>query len=95
MSMKGEYISKLDSRINEWSADIHTLAVKANRPGALTRTEYYKQIVALRKKQYNAYKQLLEVEQAGENTWEFMKPGIEATWESVDAAINSVKSRFE
>lgn len=95
MSMKEEYISKMDSKIDQWSDEIYSLVVKANKAGMLTSTEYYNQIEALRKKQDIAYKQLLELEKAGENTWGNMKPGIEATWESIDTAINSVKSRFK
>lgn len=95
MSMKKEYISRMDSRIDQWAAEIYTLAVKANKAGMLTRTEYYKKIEDLRKKQSIAYKQLLELEQAGEHTWENLKPGIETTWKNIDAAINSVKLYFK
>jgi hypothetical protein len=95
MSKKEEFIRMMDSKIDKWSAEIYALALKANKARMQTRAEYYKQIEVLRKKQNIAHKQLLVLGQAEECTWESMKPGIEMTWESIDATINSVKSSFK
>lgn len=95
MSTKEAYQEKLQSKLDEWGAQIDKLKAKADQADADAKLEYHKQIDSLRSKKEKASEKLNELKQAGEDAWEDMKAGIESAWDSLGDAVESATSRFK
>ncbi|HEO99274.1 MAG TPA: coiled coil domain-containing protein [Epsilonproteobacteria bacterium] len=95
MGMKEAYEQKLQAKLDEWSADIDKLKAKADSAEANLQLEYYKKIEELRSMQETAADKLIELKDAGDDTWEDIKAGVESTWDSLGNALNSFASRFK
>lgn len=95
MGMKEAYEQKLQAKLDEWSADIDKLKAKADSAEADLQLEYYKKIEELRSMQETAADKLIELKDAGDDTWEDIKAGVESTWDSLGNALNSFASRFK
>lgn len=94
MSMKEAYEKKLQSKLDEWSADIDKLKAKADSAEADAQLEYYRQIEELRTMQETASKKLDELKAASDDAWEDLKAGIDSAWDSLSSSIKSATSRF-
>lgn len=94
MSMKEAYEKKLQSRLDEWSAEIDKLKAKADAAEADAQLEYYKEIEELREMQETARSKLTELKEAGDDAWEDLKAGLDSAWDSMSRAIKSAASRF-
>jgi uncharacterized coiled-coil DUF342 family protein len=94
MSMKEAYEKKLQSQLDEWSAEIDKLKAKADAAEADAQVEYYKQIEELQSMQDSAGKKLDELKEARDNAWEDLKAGIDSAWDSLSSSMKSATSRF-
>lgn len=95
MSMKQAYEKKIQTQLDEWSAEIDVLKAKADSAGADVQLQYYKEIEDLRKKQAAAQVKLDELKEAGEDAWEDLKAGVESAWDSLSNSLKSAVSRFK
>ncbi len=95
MSTKEEYVRKMHSKLDTWSAEINKLSARADQVGADTRAEYRKHIDELHTKKAAAQKHLDELRQTGEGAWEDLKAGMEMAWDAIGEAVDSAKSRFK
>jgi len=95
MSTKDEYVRKMHEKLEHWNAEIDALAGRVEHAEAGARTEYHKQIEAMRGKRDDARKRLDELQQSSEVAWEDMKTGVEMAWDAISEALSSAKSRFK
>jgi uncharacterized coiled-coil DUF342 family protein len=95
MSSRDEYIRKMQAKLEEWNAEVDTLAAKAGKVSADVKTEYNEQIELLKAKQVVARQKIEELQQAGESAWGDLKSGIELAWTAMGEAIDSARSRFK
>lgn len=95
MSNRDEYIRKMQAKLEEWNAEIDTLAAKASEVSADVKKEYNEQIESLKAKQAVARQKIEELQQAGESAWVDLKAGIELAWTAMGEAIDSARSRFK
>ncbi len=95
MSMKEDYEKKLQSQLDEWSAEIDKLKAKADAAEADAQLKYYKQIEELRSMQAAANDKLDQLKEAGDDAWEDLKAGIDSAWDSLSSAVKSATSRFK
>jgi uncharacterized protein YlxW (UPF0749 family) len=95
MSLKEEYVKKLQAQLNEWSAEINTLKAKADSAHADAQIEYYKQVEELRSMQNTVARKLTELEDAGDDAWEELKAGIDSAWDTLHDALKSAASKFK
>jgi len=95
MGSRDEYIHKMQAKLEEWNAEIDTLAAKAGKVTADAKSEYNEQIVSLKAKQAAARQKIEELQQAGEGAWGDMKSGIELALTAMGEAIDSARSRFK
>jgi uncharacterized coiled-coil DUF342 family protein len=95
MSTKEDFVRKMHAKLDQWNAEIDALTAKADQAGAEARTEYHKQLDALRGKRDHARSKLNELESASEGAWQDLRAGVELAWESVSEAVRSATSRFK
>lgn len=94
MSMKQAYEKKLESQLDEWSAEIDKLKAKADSAEADAQLEYYKKIEELRSMQEAANEKLGELKEASDDAWEDLKAGMDSAWDSLSRSIKSATARF-
>ena len=94
MSSKDDYVRKMHSKLDQWSAEIDALAARADQAKAEARGDYHRQIEALRDKQSQARAKLDELQGSGEGAWQDLKAGVEMAWDSMGEAVQSARSRF-
>jgi hypothetical protein len=95
MSMKEAYEKKLQSQLDEWSAEIDRLKAKAEQAEADAQLDYYQHIEQLRMLQERARDKLAELSAAGDDAWEDLKAGIDSAWDSLSIAVRSAAARFK
>ena len=95
MTMREDYVRKMEAKLEQWNAEIDTLIVKAALAEAELKTEYNEQIEVLRNKQIEARVKLEALRDTSDEAWKDMRAGVEMAWDSVGEAINSALSRFK
>jgi uncharacterized coiled-coil DUF342 family protein len=95
MNSRDEYIRKMQAKLEEWNAEIDTLAAKAGKVSEEVRNEYNEQIESLKAKQTAGRQKIEELQHSGESAWGDLKSGIELAWTAMGEAIDSARSRFK
>jgi outer membrane murein-binding lipoprotein Lpp len=95
MNSRDEYVRKMQAKLEEWNAEIDTLAARADKVTSDIRSEYAGQIAALKVKQATARQKIEELQHSGEGAWQDMKSGIDLAWTAMGEAIDSARSRFK
>ena len=94
-SKKDQYVQKLHSKLDEWSAEIDKMKAEADKAGAESRIEYQNQIKNLQQKRQEAEKKVDELRSAGGGAWEDLKAGVQLSWEAMEEAVKSARSKFK
>jgi uncharacterized coiled-coil DUF342 family protein len=92
--MKEAYVKKLQSKLDEWSAEIDKLKARADSADADVQLKYYKKIEELRTMQDVTNKKLDELKEASDDAWEDLKAGVESARDSLSSSIKSAASHF-
>jgi hypothetical protein len=89
------YEEKLETQLNEWSAQIELLKAKTDNARADANIEFVKTMDALQQKRNEAASKLRGLKAAGEEAWEDLKTGAEKAWAEVKTACHDAGSRFK
>lgn len=95
MTSRDEYVRKMQAKLEQWNAEIDTLAAKAGKVREDLKNEYNAQINTLKEKQEAARPKMEELQRSGEDAWKDLKSGIEQAWTALGEAIDAAKSRFK
>jgi uncharacterized coiled-coil DUF342 family protein len=91
MSLKQAYEHKMQTQLDEWSAEIDKLKAKADSAEADQRIEYYKKIDELHSMHESTTNKLNELKNAGDDAWADLKAGIDSLNDSMKSAIARFK----
>lgn len=94
MSMKQAYVQNVQTRLNQWDAEVEKLMIRADQAEADARQKYEEQIDDIRQRQADAQAQLDDMRKASEDAWEDMKQGVEDAWGRLEKAVKDASSRF-
>lgn len=92
MSSREEYTRRLQAKLEEWSAEIDTLMIKAGEVMADVRDEFDEQLESLKTLLAFIRQKFEDLLQVGEIAWEILKSGIDLAWTNMEEAIESAKS---
>ena len=95
MDKKEEYIQKLDAQLREWSTKIDELNAKAEKAKGDIKTEYTRQLEALKALQESAVKRLAEMTEASGQAWEELKVGAEKAWYELKSSLDNAIAKFK
>lgn len=95
MTSREDYVCRMQAKLEQWNAEIDTLADKAGKVREDVKHEYDEQIKSLKEKQAAARPKMEELQRSGEHAWKDMKLGMEQAWTALGEAIDSAKSRFK
>lgn len=94
MSVKDEYVAKLKSQLDEWSADIDVLEARARKVDAELRVKCDEQLVLLRAKRDEARIKLKEIQDSAGDAWQELRKGGDEAWASIKHALAEARKKF-
>ncbi len=90
MGLKEEYQEKIQAQLEDWSQKLQELKARAQASATGARTEFDKQMETLREKLATAQNRLKELRDAGVETWEQIRPGLEQSMEDLQRAMEGL-----
>lgn len=94
MSMKQAYVHNIQTRLNQWDADVEKLMAEAYKTGADVRISYQKQIDEVKECRGEAQSRLDDMRKSSEGAWEDMKQGVEDAWDRLGKAVKDATTGF-
>ncbi len=95
MSKKDDYVASMESQIKKWDVAVDELNTKGQKYSAEARSEYEKQMKAMRANRDLAYAKLQELRAANEAAWQNMQSGMESAWNSMKTALDKASSQYK
>ncbi len=95
MSTKEAYKEKIAAEVDLAQAKLAELKAQARSSAADARIKYDDQIDKLQQKVNAARGKLKELGEAGEDSWEQLKDGIEHTWNDLNSTVRDAVARFK
>ncbi len=94
MKLKDEYVAKLKTQLDDWSADIDELEVQANLAKAELRDKYNEHLSVLKSKHHDAKSKVIEIQNATEGAWTELKKGSDIIWDDVKNTLEEARKKF-
>ncbi|GJQ60727.1 MAG: hypothetical protein D8M57_16670 [Candidatus Scalindua sp. AMX11] len=95
MSVKKDYLHKLEVELSDWDNKINELTVLADKAKPEDKAEFIGHIEHLKVKQNLVRKQQEELEQAHESVWEGLKDGIDSIFDDMLSYAETLFSKFK
>lgn len=94
MNLKDEYLNKLKSQLDAWSADIDALEIQARRADADLHVQYDAYLAALKTRRDEAEVRLALLRSSAGDAWHELKKGSDDAWESIRHAVIEARKKF-
>jgi len=95
MAKRDDYVNSLKSQLDQWNAEVAKWEAQAKATQANLRTEYDKQLTALRTHRDQAMEQLRKVQAASGDAWIDLASGADQAWASMREAFEKARSHFK
>lgn len=95
MSVKKDYLRKLDEELNEWDEKIKKLEAQVEKATPEYKVEIIDHIERLKTRQKLARKKHEELEQAHESVWEGLRDGIDSIFDDMINYTETIMSKFK
>ncbi len=95
MSVRKDYLHKLDVELEEWDNKINKLEARVEKATPEEKVELTDHIERLKTKQKLARKKHEELENAHESVWEGLRDGIDSIFEDMIRYTESIMSKFK
>ena len=92
MGKNAEYVTRMETQLKKWDAEVDALAAKGEKASAEARTAYQEQIKDLRASRAAAQKTFQDIRVASESAGAQMQAGMEAAWKSMQKGLEKVSS---
>lgn len=94
MSLKDQYLNKLKKQLDEWSADIDVLEVRAREADAEFQASYQAHMAALKTRRDEAQVKLALLRNSADGAWHELKKGSDEAWDSIKRALIEARRKF-
>ncbi len=95
MNNKEAYVQKMQAKLDEWDADLDKMKAKMSGTGADAKIKFNEQINSLESQCDEMKQQLVALEGAGEEAWEDIRNGFEASWDKLSNAFKDAANKFK
>lgn len=95
MSTKKAYQEKIDAELELVSAKLSELKARARISAAKAHSKYGKEIDALEQEVVTIRSKVKEMEEAGEDSWEQLKYGVEQGWSALSTAVHDAAAKYK
>jgi hypothetical protein len=90
MSMNTEYVTRMETQLKKWDADVDALAAQGEKASAEGRKTYHEQIKNLRASRDMAQKTFQKIRVANEAAGAQMQAGMEVAWKTMQNSLEKV-----
>lgn len=94
MTMKDAYARKLQSQLDQWSAEVNKLQMKAHLAGEDAAWKIEKEAADLKWRLGLAQDKLDALKARGGHALDDLRASLERNWQSLDMSVKSAASRF-
>ncbi len=94
MSKRDDYLDEFKAKLDEWNAEIDKLEGYARQAQADAKTQYDKQLEALREMRDDAQTEFSEMQNTTAEAWDVMAKGTEQAWQAWSSAFDSARTKF-
>jgi lipid II:glycine glycyltransferase (peptidoglycan interpeptide bridge formation enzyme) len=95
MVNRDEYIEKLKAQLDQWNAETAKWEAQARSAQTGARTEFEKQLAAIREQRDQAIEQLRKVQAASGDAWMELARGADEAWAKMSEAFEKAHSQFK
>jgi chromatin segregation and condensation protein Rec8/ScpA/Scc1 (kleisin family) len=95
MSVKKDYLHKLEAELSEWDDKINKLEAQAEKATPEDKVEYIDHIERLKTKQNLARTKHEGLENAHESVWEGLRDGIDSIFDDMISYTETIMSKFK
>ena len=95
MNTKEAYKQKMEAELDLAKAKLAELKAQADSSAADARIQYAGQFNELEQQVEATKAKLKELNDAGEDTWERLKDGVEASWNALSTAVRHAAAKFK
>jgi hypothetical protein len=96
MLTRDEYVAKMKTRLDKWSAEMDVLEAKAHKTQEEAKVKYQEQLVAhCEPNGWKARKSWRRLKSATEDSWEDLKAETENVWEAFKDSVHAFKLHFK
>ncbi len=95
MSVKKDYLRKLDVELNEWDDKINKLEGQVEKATSEDKVDIVDHIERLKTRQKLARKKHEELENAHESVWEGLRDGIDSIFDDMISYTETIMSKFK
>lgn len=92
MSASSEYVTRMESLLKKWDADLDALRVQGKKLSTETRAAHFERIKQLRAGRDAAQKTLHQIRIAADSAEEQMHASMDVAWEAMQKALEKVSS---
>jgi len=93
MSLKDQYVQKLEAQIKEWRTELDALKVRAEKASAEAKADLGQAYEHLKKQEDELSLKLEGVRKAGLESWEALKHSVEGAWTDLKATFDKAKAK--
>ena len=93
-NMNTEYVTKMETQMKQWDAEVSALVAEAEKANARARAAYDQRMKDLRESRDVAAKTLREIGAATEVASDQMRSGMEGAWDTMQRTLARVSSDF-
>ena len=88
MSLKGQYIAKMEAQLNDWTARLKEMKSKLEDAEVQGRKAFHEQVEASQRQHEVARRHLDELKRSGEDAWEALKARVDAAWKEFTKSVD-------
>lgn len=92
MSRNSEYVTRMQTQMKQWDADVDALVAEGARASAEARAVYQSQVQGLRANRDSAKLAFQRLGVAGESLSGQMRDGMDAAWDTMQSALAKATS---
>jgi hypothetical protein len=90
MNKQSEYVTRMETQLKQWDADVDALAAKGREASADSHSAYEKQIEHLRSGREAMKKSFHEMQVATAEAGAKMQAGVEVAWDTMQKSLAKV-----
>ena len=92
MSKNAEYVTRMETQLKKWDADVDALAAKGEQASDATKAAYREQVKTLRANRDATNRKFQEIRVASEEAGEKMQAGMQAAWETMQKSLEKASA---
>jgi len=93
MSLKDQYVQKLEAQIKDWRVELDALKARAEKASTEAKADLAQAYEHLKKQEDELSAKLDGIKKAGLESWEALKHSVEGAWTDLKVTFDKAKAK--